>query len=114
RRTRRRRFAIRNNGEAHRKDSTVSFTVALNANRTSMQLDELPDNRQAEPKPAMRPGGTGFLLTKPVEHIRQEFSMDAKPGIGHDNVHLIVGLAPHKSHRYDSLLRELDGIRHEV
>src|SRR5205809_435888 len=81
--TRRRRVAIRNEREAHGEGSASPFAAALNANHTSMQLNELPDNRQTEPEPAMRPGRTRFLLTEPVEDIRQKLSIDPSPGIGH-------------------------------
>jgi hypothetical protein len=77
-----------------------------------VHLDEMPRNRQAEPKAAVRAREAAVGLPEALERVRREFRREADPGIGHGNSCVAVG-------RVDADLdpaaarSELDGVRHE-
>ena len=59
-----------------------AFARALGADRAAVQLDQLLDDRQAQPQAAVAAGGGGVGLAEAVEHVRQELGRDALAGVG--------------------------------
>jgi hypothetical protein len=56
--------------QADGKRRTAPAAEAVHGNRAAMQIDQLFDDGEAEPQPAMRPRQTAFPLSKLIEHIR--------------------------------------------
>ncbi len=51
-----------------------------------MELDDLPDQRQAEAQSAVAAARRGVRLAEPIEDIRQELAADALAGVAHDQL----------------------------
>jgi hypothetical protein len=61
----------------------ASFTGRCDG--SPMQLDEVTDDRETEPKAPMPTRRRGILLTEPIEHVREEVRIDAVPRITDDH-----------------------------
>ena len=76
-------------------------------------LDEMPRNRQTKAEPAMLAGRATVGLPEAIEDERQEFGVDADPGVCHlDRHHVPAGRAANLD--ATALGRELDRIRHDI
>ena len=56
--------------------------VALGPHRSSVKLDEVTNDRQAEAKPALGTGARGVRLAEAIEHVGKKRRIDADAGIG--------------------------------
>ncbi len=56
-------------------------SCALGADRSTVKLDEVSDDREAEA--AMSPRTAGVGLLEPLEDMRQELWFDPDPGVRH-------------------------------
>ena len=72
------------------------------------------DRTRALIESAMRPARPRFFLTKAIEGIWHKRSIDANSCVCHDDMHLMVGLAPCQPHPDCSVFSELDGVRRQV
>ena len=52
--------------------------VAVGAARAAVQLHDVPHDREADPQPAVRARAGAVGLAEAVEHVRQEFGVDAR------------------------------------
>ena len=54
--------------------------------RAAVQLDEVPDDRQAEAEAAVRARRAGGALAEALEDVRQKRGVDAGAGVAHDDL----------------------------
>src|SRR5204863_8719662 len=47
----------------------------------AVRFDEMADNGEAQTEAADRPRGQRFAPAERLEHVRQEFGIDARPGV---------------------------------
>src|SRR5690349_9269940 len=78
-----------------------------------MELDELFDDRQAEPEAAVAARGRRIRLTEAIEDVRQECRIHAFTVVGDFHDELRTGTAERDGHEA-ILLREFHGIGQEV
>ena len=74
-----------------------------------MQLDEVPGDGQAQPQPAVAPGGGPILLPEALEDVGQEVRADPDPVVFHHHLHLGVDSAQANAD-HASPLGELHGV----
>ena len=92
---------------------TLAVAVAGDGNRSAVQFHDLLGDGQAEPEPAMRARGAHLRLAESVEHMRQEFALDADAGVGHfDGHHGAVAARGHGDAA--ALRRELHGVAQQI
>src|SRR6266849_11071373 len=60
----------------------LAFPRAFRANRTSVEIHQMPRDRQAEPQTAVCSGAGAVPLTKAFEDLRQQVLGDARTGVG--------------------------------
>src|SRR5438552_1901102 len=72
----------------------------VRAHGSAVQLDEAPDDREAQPEPAMGPRRPRVGLTERLEHVRQEIGMNARTRVLHDDVDGVG--APRENRRDDA------------
>ena len=56
----------------------------------AVELDDVADDRQAEPEPAVGPRGNALGLPESIEHVRKELGRDALPRIDHPDLSLAL------------------------
>jgi hypothetical protein len=60
---------------------TVPAAEAVDGDRAAMQIDQLFDDSEAEPQPAMRSRQTAFALPELIEDVRKKGRLDSGAGI---------------------------------
>ena len=79
----------------------------------AVELDDVADDREAQPEPAVRPRGHALGLTESVEHVGKELGGDALPRVGHADLRLALhARQPH--HDATAGRRELHGVGEEI
>src|SRR5580765_5541346 len=91
----------------------VVLAVALHDDRSAVQVHQVLDDGETEAEAAESPLATGVFLTKPVEHVRQEFRRDARARVADDDRGVAVGLLEPHFHT-PVVRRELDRVRQQV
>src|SRR5690242_8784360 len=62
---------------------------ALDGHASAVQLDQVADDREAEPDAALaRPASYVLRLAERLEHVRQKLRRDAAAGVGDDDAHV--------------------------
>src|SRR5262245_34516506 len=91
----------------------VVLAVALDDDRSAMQVHQVFDDGDTEAEAAESPLAAGVFLAKPVEDVRQEFRRDARARVAdHDRGVAVRPLHPH--HHTPVVRRELDRVRQQV
>ena len=99
--------------QAHDERRALALAGALGPHRAAVQLDQLLDDRQAQPQPAVAAGRRGVGLAEPLEDVRQELGPDAHAGV--DDGDLDVRVDPLQEHLDAAPLgRELHGVGQQV
>ena len=62
------------------------FTGALRVHAAAVQLDEVPDQREADSQPSLAACAPALALTQSVEDIGQHVGRDALPGVADDDL----------------------------
>ena len=62
--------------QAHGEGRPLVLARAIGGHAATVQLDQLPRDRQAEPEPALLPGGAGIRLAEALEQVGQELTAD--------------------------------------
>src|SRR5215470_5657989 len=62
--------------KGHGKSRTLANAFTFSRDSPAMKLNQMPDNRQAQPQAAKAPGSRTIRLTKPIEDARQELRID--------------------------------------
>src|SRR4051794_35954684 len=62
-----------------------AFTAGVDG--SAMQLDQMPDDRQAKPQPAMLARGAGVGLPEALEKLRKMFRGNALPRVADGDLH---------------------------
>src|SRR5207247_2379650 len=91
----------------------AALTLALRAHGTTVQLDEMAHDREAEAEAAVATRARALRLAKAIEDVRQELRTDAGARVRHDDACLA---RPGFEHHVDATARwrELDRVRQEV
>ena len=55
--------------------------------RSAVQLDEVSDDREPEPEPAVLTACGRVPLTEPFEHVREKIRLDSGSIVGHADLH---------------------------
>src|SRR5688500_10776750 len=77
-----RRFGRANAGEADDERRAATFALAGCFDRTAMQLDEVPHEREPQAQAAVGARQRAVLLTEAIEHVGHELGTNADAGIG--------------------------------
>src|ERR1700749_1712586 len=100
-------------GQGDGESRALSYALAFGPHRAAVQFDQLANDGEAETHASVNPVGAGVGLAKAVEDVRQEFGIDAHPGILH--LYLYARAGASQPDRYLPVrVRELDGVRDEI
>ncbi len=104
---------LRPQRQPHDEGRPLPLSRALDLGRAAVQLDQVADDRQAEPEPAVGAGDRPVGLAEAVEDVRQEVGADADAGVGHpdDGVAPLLAQADLDPARPGG---ELDGVGEQV
>ncbi len=82
--------------------------------RSAVQLDEVSDDREPEPEPAVLTACGRIPLTEPLEHVREKIRLDSGSIVGYADLHA-AGFDLTQLHRdRAAALRELHSVRQEI
>ena len=68
--------------QPHDESCSGITAVALGAHASSVKLDEVTNDRQAQAKPALGTSARRICLAEAIEHVREKCRVDANSGIG--------------------------------
>ena len=74
-------------GSSTRKVEPLAVAVAEDGNRSAVQFHDLFRDGETQTEPAMRARGADLRLAEAVEHMRQEFALDADARVYHFDGH---------------------------
>ena len=88
--------AVGGQGQAEREARALPEAVAAGRDLAAVEFHHLPRDRQAQAEAPVRTRHRAVGLAEPVEHVGQEFCVDARAAVGHADLHSAAG--PHKLH----------------
>src|SRR6185369_16025514 len=62
--------------QIHDENRPLPKSITFGADRSAMQLHQVPHDRKTEPESALSSGDRAFSLTKTIEHVRQKLRRD--------------------------------------
>src|SRR6185369_7758063 len=65
--------------QIHDENRPLPKSITFGADRSAMQLHQVPHDRKTEPESALSSGDRAFSLTKTIEHVRQKLRRDTSP-----------------------------------
>src|SRR6185295_20330859 len=104
-------YPLRRKPHAERRAAVLAG--ALRLDRTAVELDEVPHNREADAEPAEPAGAAALCLAKPLEDMRQKLGDDADAVVGDRELDILV-ISPQADPHLAAVGRELDRVREQI